>query len=90
MAAERGCEAVGIDISPTTISLAEAKADEHGMSARFLVGDARRLESLGDQFDTVLDCGLFHVFDDDDRPRVRREPRSGGPGGRPVLHAVLQ
>ena len=24
---------------------------------------------LGAQFDTVLDCGLFHVFDDDDRAR---------------------
>ena len=29
--------------------------------------DALRLPELGDQFDTVLDCGLFHVFDDDER-----------------------
>ena len=28
-----------------------------------------RWSALGEQFDTVLDCGLFHVFDDDDRPR---------------------
>ena len=83
MAAERGCEAVGIDISPTAISLAEAKADERGISARFLVGDARRLESLGDQFDAVLDCGLFHVFDDDDRPRfVASLARAVPAGGR--------
>ncbi len=27
------------------------------------------LESLGEQFDTVLDSGLFQVFDDDDRVR---------------------
>jgi hypothetical protein len=25
------------------------------------------LPSLGEQFDTVLDSGLFHVFNDDDR-----------------------
>ena len=68
MAAEGGCDAVGVDIAPSAIRLAEAKAEERGTSARFVVGDARQLESLGEQFDTVLDCGLFHVFDDDDRP----------------------
>jgi ubiquinone/menaquinone biosynthesis C-methylase UbiE len=67
MAAEAGCEAVGIDIASTAIRLAEAKAVERGASARFVVGDARNLQVLGDQFDVVLDCGLFHVFDDEDR-----------------------
>jgi ubiquinone/menaquinone biosynthesis C-methylase UbiE len=67
MAAEAGCDAVGIDIASTAIRLAEAKSDERGISARFVVGDARHLESLGEQFDTVLDCGLFHILDDDDR-----------------------
>jgi SAM-dependent methyltransferase len=67
MAAEVGCDAVGIDISSTAIRLAKAKAEKRGIAARFVVGDARRLDSLGEHFDTVLDCGLFHVFDDDDR-----------------------
>ncbi len=67
MAALAGCDAVGIDISTTAIRLAEAKARERGIRARFEVGDARQLESPGEQFDTVLDCGLFHVFDDEDR-----------------------
>jgi cyclopropane fatty-acyl-phospholipid synthase-like methyltransferase len=67
MAAEAGCDAAGIDISPTAIRLAETKAQERGTPARFMVGDARHLESLGERFDTVLDCGLFHVFDDEDR-----------------------
>ena len=67
MAAEAGCEAVGIDIASTAIRLAEEKAAERGASARFVVGDARQLEVLGEQFDAVLDCGLFHVFDDEDR-----------------------
>src|SRR5215204_4840352 len=64
MAAAAGCEAVGIDISSTAIRLAETKARERGTSARFVVGDARRLELLGERFDAILDCGLFHVFDD--------------------------
>ena len=67
MAAAVGCAAVGIDISPTAIRLAEAKAQERGTSPRFVVGDALALEALGEQFDVVLDCGLFHVFEDDDR-----------------------
>ena len=69
MAAEAGLDATGIDIAPTAIRLAEAKARERGLSARFMVGDACNLESLGEQFETVLDCGLFHVFDDSDRAR---------------------
>jgi SAM-dependent methyltransferase len=67
MAADAGCDAVGIDIAPSAIRLARAKASERGASARFVVGDARDLASLGQQFDVVLDCGLFHVFDDEDR-----------------------
>jgi SAM-dependent methyltransferase len=67
MAAEAGCEAVGIDIAPSAIRRARAKASERGISARFLIGDARDLASLGEQFDVVLDCGLFHVFDDEHR-----------------------
>ncbi len=67
MAAAAGCDAVGVDIAPTAIRLAERKAEARGLSARFVVGDARDLASLGDAFDGVLDCGLFHVFDDVDR-----------------------
>jgi SAM-dependent methyltransferase len=82
MAAYAGCEAVGIDIAPSAIRLARAKASERGASARFVVADARNLASLGEQFDAVLDCGLFHVFDDEDRApfvaSVASVLRSGG------------
>ena len=33
------------------------------------MANALELPALDQQFDTVLDCGLFHVFDDDDRAR---------------------
>jgi len=67
MAAGMGLEATGIDSAPAAIALAEAKARDRGLTAHFLVHDALQLASLDKQFDTVLDCGLFHVLDDDDR-----------------------
>ena len=30
--------------------------------------NALQLASLDEQFDTVIDCGLFHIFGDDQRP----------------------
>ena len=39
------------------------------MPARFEVWDALDLPRFGEKFDTVIDCGLFHVFDDEDRAR---------------------
>src|SRR5271165_4144493 len=67
MAARLGLEATGLDFSAAAIALAEAKGRDRGLTARFQVGDALELAALGEQFDTVLDCGLFHVFDDGDR-----------------------
>jgi SAM-dependent methyltransferase len=83
MAATLGLEATGIDGSPTAIGLARQKAAERGIDVRFLVGDALDLGSLGEFFDTVIDSGLFHVFDDDDRVRYVDSLRAAtAPGGR--------
>jgi len=67
MLAGRGIDATGIDAAPTAVALAQRKAAERGLSARFLVWDALRLGELAEQFDSVLDSGLFHVFDDERR-----------------------
>ncbi|MBV8387894.1 MAG: class I SAM-dependent methyltransferase [Acidimicrobiia bacterium] len=69
LAAARGLEAVGVDAAPTAVSLAGEKARGRGLAARFVVGDALDLGALGEEFDTVVDCGLFHTFDDGDRTR---------------------
>jgi cyclopropane fatty-acyl-phospholipid synthase-like methyltransferase len=69
LAASLGHEVMGIDLSAKAIDLAMVKATERGIEARFLAADALRLVDLGEQFDTVLDCGLFHVLDDGERPR---------------------
>ena len=69
LAAARGFEATGIDASPKAIAIARDKASARGLAVRFLVGDALDLGALGEQFDTVIDSGLFHVFDEEQRTR---------------------
>jgi SAM-dependent methyltransferase len=69
LAAAHGADAVGIDVSANAIDKARRKAAERGVAARFEVGDALALDRLGLTFDTVLDSGLFHVFDDEARAR---------------------
>jgi SAM-dependent methyltransferase len=69
LAAAHGAVAMGIDVSGLAISKARAKAAERGLTARFEVGDALHLERLGESFGTVIDSGLFHVFDDAGRAR---------------------
>ncbi len=68
MCTEMGLDACGLDLAATALRAAEDKARRRGSSARFLHHDARRLAELGEeQFDTVLDCGLFHLLDPGDR-----------------------
>jgi cyclopropane fatty-acyl-phospholipid synthase-like methyltransferase len=69
LAAAHGADALGVDLSPTAIELARAKAADRGLSAHFEVRDALTLSGLGRQFDTIIDSGVFHVFDDADRSR---------------------
>jgi SAM-dependent methyltransferase len=64
LAAAHGAAAMGVDLSAVAIEKARAKAAERGLAARFEVADALHLDRLGATFDTVLDTGLFHVFDD--------------------------
>jgi len=69
LAAARGADALGVDVAPTAIERARSKAAERGLAARFEVADVLNLADLGLTFDTVIDSGLFHVFDDADRTR---------------------
>jgi cyclopropane fatty-acyl-phospholipid synthase-like methyltransferase len=67
LAASRGADVTGIDLAPTAIARARAKAAERGLDVRFEVADALDLEHLGRTFDTIIDSGVFHVFGDEDR-----------------------
>jgi cyclopropane fatty-acyl-phospholipid synthase-like methyltransferase len=66
--AARGHAVMGLDASETDVRLAREKAAARGLpGAQFHVWDALQLKRLRKSFDTVLDCGLFHVLADDQR-----------------------
>jgi cyclopropane fatty-acyl-phospholipid synthase-like methyltransferase len=67
MAASLGLDATGIDLATNALHAAQGKARDRGLTTRFLRQDARQLGEFGESFDTVLDCGLFHIFADADR-----------------------
>ncbi len=60
--ASRGIDAVGVDFSPVAIEAARAKATARGLGAEFIVHNVLELASLGQQFQSVVDSGTFHVF----------------------------
>ncbi len=87
LAASSGADALGVDVSPLAVEQARAKAATRGISARFEVSDALSLEDPGLDFDTIIDSGLFHVFDDESRIRYVASLASVlRPGGR--LHLM--
>jgi SAM-dependent methyltransferase len=65
--ASLGLRVLGVDVAETALSIAREKAAARGIDAEFAVGDALELGRLHRAFDTVLDCGLFHTFDLDER-----------------------
>lgn len=71
--ASRGHEVWGVDYVPVAIERARAKAASRGLPVHFEVASALELEQLGRQFDTVIDCGLFHTFTDDERATYRAQ-----------------
>ena len=64
-----GLSVFGIDVAETALAIARAKAADRGIAVEFAEADAFELERLGRKFQTVLDCGLFHTFDSEERPR---------------------
>ena len=65
--ASLGLHVLGVDVAQTALSIARKNAAARGMDAEFVVGDALHLDRLNRVFETVLDCGLFHTFDSDER-----------------------
>ena len=66
-----GLSVLGVDVAETALAIAREKANSNvrGIRVEFAAADAFQLERLGRRFETVLDCGLFHTFDADERPR---------------------
>jgi SAM-dependent methyltransferase len=63
-----GFPVLGVDVAETALATARAKARDRGIDAEFAAADAFGLGRLGRSFETVLDCGLFHTFNGDERP----------------------
>jgi SAM-dependent methyltransferase len=64
-----GLPVMGVDVAETALDIARAKAEARGLEVEFAAADAFRLERLRRRFETVLDCGLFHTFQAEERAR---------------------
>ena len=80
--ASLGLPVVGFDVAETALGIARKNAEERGLAAEFVSADAFDLAKLGRTFATVLDCGLYHTFDDEERLRyvasIANATRHGG------------
>ena len=65
--AAQGLQPLGVDVAETAVSIARKSGAARGLDAEFIVADALHLDRLHRAFDTVLDCALFHAFDNDER-----------------------
>jgi SAM-dependent methyltransferase len=63
-----GLPVLGVDVAGTAVAMARDTARARGIEAEFATADALHLERLGRRFETVLDCGMFHTLDGDERP----------------------
>jgi SAM-dependent methyltransferase len=63
-----GLSVMGVDVAETALAIARETAGDRGLDVEFAACDAFGLQRLGRTFETVLDCGLFHTFDVDERP----------------------
>ena len=67
--ASLGLPVLGVDVAETALAIAREKARHRRIEAEFAAADAFELQRLGRKFQTVLDCGLFHTFNGDERTR---------------------
>jgi SAM-dependent methyltransferase len=65
--ASLGLAVLGVDVAERALAIARAKAIDRGIEVSFVAADALALARLGRAFETVLDCGLFHTFDGEER-----------------------
>jgi SAM-dependent methyltransferase len=64
--ADRGLKITGVDFVEEAILKARAKADERNLSVEFLIKDAITLCEWDKCFASIIDSGLFHIFDRDE------------------------
>src|SRR5205807_1470438 len=71
--AERGFSVVGVDLSARAIEAAKEKVSERRLKADFELANALSLDFKNGYFDSAIDSGLFHTFNDNHRVVFARE-----------------
>jgi cyclopropane fatty-acyl-phospholipid synthase-like methyltransferase len=67
---QRGHEVIALDISPTAVERAQAKAEAAGVACRFIHADFLEDEVPDGPYQLVFDRGVFHTFGEaDERAR---------------------
>jgi cyclopropane fatty-acyl-phospholipid synthase-like methyltransferase len=79
MLAAHGLEVTGVDWAPTAIERAQQKTADRELTATFAVADALALDGLERRFNSVIDSGMFHGLERDERVRYAAS-----------LHSVMQ
>lgn len=67
--AERGHAVTGFDLVPQAIEQAKTRLAGRPLPVHFQVASVLKLPEFGTRFETAIDAGVFHVFNDVDRGR---------------------
>ena len=71
--AENGFSVIGVDLSSRAIGAARKKTAERRLDVDFRAGNALSLDLKDASFESIIDSGLFHTFNDNDRTAYVRE-----------------
>ncbi len=89
--AARGLRVTGIDFVEEAIARARAKAVQRGLTVDFLVKDAMTLGEWNQRFASVIDSGLFHIYEGPEQQAyVRGLAHVLLPGGRLFLFSFAE
>jgi SAM-dependent methyltransferase len=81
--AEKGYDAVGLDLSASAIAIAERSATDRGLDAKFAVADLSKTTGYQSHFYTVIDGLVFHCLPEELRDGyIESSARALRPGGK--------
>jgi SAM-dependent methyltransferase len=89
--AQHGWAVIGVDMVPRALAIAHRRADEAGVSLRFVEGDVTRLSDfgVGEGYTLLVDFGCFHTIPPDRRDAyVESVSKVAAPGSTFLLSAL--
>jgi len=89
--AKSGWQVTGVDFTHRAIKIAKQKTQRNGIAVDFRLDDVRRLDSITDQFDLILDLGCFHSLVSSDHPKyIATVDRLLSPTGTYLLYVFFK